>query len=183
MAIFARLSLLFLLLPSLTTQLYAEAIDMQSQFRITMNIANVTCVINQGKGISQNIFMPLLSFQELREGHDKWVNAPLILDCSQSASDPESVELTVMPSNGSRAFGDGSQGKLLTDKEEIALQLRWRINGNPVLLNNEKNIFTPEISTSKIWDLSIKAKTILVNEEIHSGGMYNGTIIININYT
>lgn len=151
--------------------------------RISMVVADVTCQLNNGQGLSQQVAMPLVSVAELQSGQGKSAEAPLTVNCAGSPSQPQSIILSVQPAAGSSLMTDGSDGQLKTNKPSVGLLLTWKHNGQPVSLTGGEDVFLPAMATGGIWDLGIVARTIAVAGETPTGGEYTGAVTLRLRYT
>lgn len=151
---------------------------------ISMNIADVTCQVNSGQGVSQQIIMPIVSLSELQGDNAKSMEAPLKVDCSGSPSQPNYITISVGPSGGSSVIDGGINGMLKTNKTGVGLYLYWKVNSNPVILAPATTTtFYPDISTGGVWDLTMVAKPVAVAGELAVGGDYIGAVIVNLRYS
>lgn len=152
---------------------------------INMVVADVTCNINNGKGINQQIVMPIISWDELEKNSVHSTEVPLLVDCRSSASQPTAISVRLTPANGGGIVGNGSNGILKTDLAGIGLELTWKkLAGSPPvsLLPGDETVFTAVNGSEGIWDLSLLAKPILVHGEIPEMGRYTGMLQINLKY-
>lgn len=151
--------------------------------RISMVVADITCQLNNGQGLSQQIAMPLVSLAELQAGQGRSAEAPLIVNCAGSSTQPQSILLSVQPAAGSSLMTDGSDGQLKTSKTGVGLQLTWKYNGLPVSLAEGDTVFLPAMSQGGVWNLGIVAKTIAVVGETASSGEYTGALTLRLRYS
>lgn len=154
-----------------------------ARMNITMVVADVTCQLNNGKGLNQQVSMPLVSVAELNAGQGKTAEAPLTVNCAGSPSQPAGITLNVQPAAGSTLIGDGSDGGLKTTRAGVGLQLTWKHNGLPVELGGADTLFRPDVATGMVWDLGIVARTIPVDGETVTGGEYRGAVTLNLRYS
>jgi len=151
---------------------------------INMTIADVTCQVNSGAGLSQQVAMPLVSLAELQANLGQSAEAPLKVDCSGSPSQPDSIEVTIEPSGGSSLIGTGDGGMLKTSRTGVGLKLTWKMDGLPVVMTpGIVTTFFPNNAVNHVWDLSIVARPIAISGEVAKGGEYVGAIRLNLRYS
>lgn len=151
---------------------------------INMTIADVTCQVNSGAGLSQQITMPLVSLPDLQANKAQSAEAPLKVDCTGSPSQPNSITVTIEPTGGSSLIGTGDGGMLKTNKAGVGLKLTWKMDGLPVTMTpGIVSTFFPNQAVNHVWDLSIVAKPIAVSGEAAKGGEYVGAIRLNLSYS
>ncbi|MEG0210540.1 hypothetical protein [Hafnia sp.] len=151
---------------------------------INMTIADVTCQVNSGAGLSQQVNMPLMSLVDLQANRGPMVEAPLTVDCTGSPSQPSSITLSVEPTGGSSLLGSGDLGQLKTNQSGIGLKLTWKHDGLPLSLTSATpRVFIPSMAVGNVWDLGIMAQTIAVPGETAKGGEYVGAIRLNLRYS
>lgn len=151
---------------------------------INMTIADVTCQVNSGAGLSQQVTLPLVSLADLQANRGQSAEAPLKVDCTGSPSQPNSITLSVEPVGGSSLIGTGDGGMLKTDKTGVGLKLTWKHDGQPVTMTpNLSSTFFPAMAIGNVWDLGIIAQTIAVPGETAKGGEYVGAIRLNLRYS
>lgn len=170
------------LLLSVEPVLAAPAVP-DATMKISMVVADVTCQLNNGQGLSQQVVMPLVSVAELQAGQGKSADAPLSVNCTNSPSQPQSINLSVQPATGSSLVTDGGDGQLKTSKTGVGLLLTWKHNGQPVDLTGVDTSFLNSMALGGIWDLGIVAKTIAVPGEMTTGGEYTGAITLRLRYS
>lgn len=150
---------------------------------INMLITDVTCSINNGKDISQQIVIPIVSHDTLRKNSAQSTDVPLLVDCRSSASLPAAISVRLNPAGGGAPVGNGI---LKTDLAGIGLELSWKnLAGSPPvsLLPDNETIFTTANGAEGIWDLSLFVKPVLVPGEVPDMGRYVGTLQISLKYS
>ncbi|EBT2497848.1 TPA: hypothetical protein G8O64_004640 [Salmonella enterica] len=159
----------------------ADSVD--TQLFLRMDVVNVTCLINDGAGINQQVNLPLASQAELRAGTAKSGLAKLMVDCSKNLTQPASFEVSLAPSGGVSAVGSGADGILRTDLSGVALKLVWKINGQPASLAfGDYSKFFPSASTPQQWDLSLLVTPQYIPGENIEKGFYKSAVKVNIIY-
>lgn len=152
---------------------------------INMVVTDVTCSINNTKGISQQIIMPIVSHDTLIKNSAQNTEVPLLIDCRSSASQPTSVSIRLNPGSAGTLVGDGSNGILKTDLTGIGIKLTWKnMAGHPPasLLPGHDTVFTTAFGSEGIWDLSLFAQPVLVSGETPEMGRYTGALQISLKY-
>ncbi|EAR9301726.1 fimbrial protein [Salmonella enterica subsp. houtenae serovar 44:z36,[z38]:-] len=150
---------------------------------LTMKVVEVTCQVNGGQGLSQQVVIPQVTVDALKAGNGVSAEAHLQVDCNGSRDQPEGITLSFEPAGGSSLLGDGSRGMLKTDREGVALALTWKYDGTPVSLLPEGRHFMPTMSAGGIWDLSVVARPVAVSGEALSGGRYTAGVRLTMRYT
>ncbi|HGT6054248.1 TPA: hypothetical protein ACM4E9_004420 [Escherichia coli] len=127
-----RLCFILMIMLVMSGTLQATTIMGDVKMGINMEITDVICTTNNGKGISKHIVMPVMSRYDLTKNAVQSTNLPLLLDCSSGASLPSSISLRLDPAAGVILVGDGSNGILKTDLTGIGKALTWEsIAGHP----------------------------------------------------
>lgn len=146
--------------------------------KITMTVADITCQINQGKGISQQVTIPFISTGDLRAGKVKSVEVPLIVDCQASNDQPGIIRVHLTPAGISKVSGDHI---LTTSLDGVGLELGWKNTSLPALIIGEKE-FTPNQATNNVWDFSMIVRPVLLPGKDLTGGQYNAALAVKITY-
>ncbi|EGZ3978023.1 fimbrial protein [Salmonella enterica subsp. enterica serovar Richmond] len=146
--------------------------------KITMTVADITCQINQGKGISQHVAIPIISTGDLSAGKVKSVEVPLLVDCKASIDQPGMIRVHLTPTGVSKASGDHI---LTTSLDGVGLELDWKNTSLPALIIGETE-FTPIQATNNVWDFSMIARPVLLPGKVITGGQYNAALAVRITY-
>lgn len=165
----------------MTQFVYGDSSLPDTTMSIRMIIADVTCNVNDGQGLSKIVFMPPVYIDDFRAEMAKSGEYPLKIDCSKSQTKPDSIHLIVEPA-GASSIVNASTGLLETDKKGVGLKLTWKSTGNPVSLLPIGTSFKNETVNGFIWDLSMLAKPIPIGTEIAKIGQYVGSVKITLRY-
>ncbi|MDR9891411.1 fimbrial protein [Pseudenterobacter timonensis] len=162
---------------------YADRVDnVQTEgvlsSQITMTVADITCHINQGLGISQQIHIPTISTNDLRTGNTKSVEVPLMVDCQASNDQPGSIAIHLVPAGVSTVSGDHT---ITTSLDSVGLELAWKDTSLPALIIGNTE-FTPAQATNNVWDLSLIARPVLLAGKNVTEGNYNASLAIKVTY-
>ena len=159
----------------------AEKVD--TQLSLKMEVVNITCLINDGAGINQQVTLPLASEAELRAGTAKGGLAKLIVDCSKNSNQSSGIKVSLTPVGGVTAVGSAVDGILSTDLSGVALKLVWQTNGQPASLAvGDYYSFPPSASDPQRWNVSLLITPQYVPGEIIGKGFYKSAVKVNIIY-
>ncbi|EBC5055223.1 hypothetical protein CQT90_20600 [Salmonella enterica] len=160
----------------------AERAD--TQLTLQMEVVHITCLINDGVGINQQVYLPLVSQTELRADTAKSGLAKLIVDCSSSSNTPADITVRLTPVGGASVVGSGADGILKTDLSGVALKIVWNSDGQPVsLVPGNATVFSPSASDPLRWDLSFLVTPKMISGEQLGSGHYKSALQINIVYS
>lgn len=163
------------------TSLADEKVDIQ--LSLQMEVVNITCLINDGSGINQQVLLPLASQAELRAGTAQGGLAKLMVDCSNNLTQPAGIEVSLTPVGGVSAVGSAADGILSTDLSGVALKLVWQINGQPAsLAGGDYSSFSPSVSDQQRWNASLLVTPQHIPGEKIGRGSYKSAVKVNIIY-
>ncbi|EDV1002856.1 fimbrial protein [Salmonella enterica subsp. enterica] len=156
----------------------------ETQLTLQMQVVHITCLINDGTGINQQVYLPLTSQAELRAGTAKSALAKLMVDCGSSSDTPANITVSLTPAGGGTLVGSGVDGMLKTDLSGVALNIVWNSNGQPAsLAPGNATVFTPSASDPLRWDLSLLVTPKVINGEKLGGGHYKSALQVKITYS
>lgn len=146
---------------------------------IMMTVADITCQINDGSGISQQVSIPIVTLDELKSGKEKSAEALLLIDCRSSTDQPGKIKISLSPVGNSAVF-DGNT--MTTSLPGLGLRLSWKDRTLPSLILGNTNYSTHHL-TGDVWDFSLVASPVLLGKPDSAVGNYSGTLQIKIQYT
>ncbi|EIP0297788.1 hypothetical protein LRN22_004283 [Salmonella enterica] len=160
----------------------AERAD--TQLNLRMEVAHITCLINDGAGINQQVYIPLASQDELRAGTAKSGLAKLLVDCSKSAVKPVAIKVNLIPEGGASVVGSGTDGILKTDLSGVALKVVWQSNGQPASLAiGNYTTFPASASDPLRWNVSLLVTPQYIQGEAIGKGNYKSALRVNVTYS
>lgn len=159
----------------------AERVD--TQLSLSMEVVNITCLINDGAGINQQVHLPLVSEADLRKGTAKGGLAKIIVDCSNNSDIPVGIRVSLTPARGASVVGSGVDGILRTDLSGVALKLVWQINDQPASLAvGDYSTFSPSASDPLRWNISLLVTPQYIQGDEIGKGFYNSAVKVYVTY-
>ena len=159
------------------------AAEVDTKLSLSMEVVNITCLINDGAGINQQVYLPLASQADLRAGTAKGGLAKLIVDCSNNSDIPTGIKVSLTPAGGASVVGSGVDGILSTDLSGVALKLVWQINDQPASLAiGNSSTFSPSASDPLRWNISLFVTPQYIQGEEIGKGFYKSAVKVHITY-
>ncbi|MEQ5138173.1 fimbrial protein [Providencia alcalifaciens] len=164
---------LFMLMSGYPLHTVADEILPDTVLSISLDIVNITCDINDGKGFNKIIDFDVINETDLLAGKQPAVKTQFIVDCNKSGFKPNNIDIKVYP-GAQGALNNGVGGELKTNLSGVGIYLSW-MDKSPIDLSGKNQRFSANGNNQ--FDVSFFAKPYAQSPSVEKGIMKSSVII------
>nr|WP_282554127.1 fimbrial protein [Providencia rettgeri] len=162
-----------LIIMNCSQNVFADEILPDIQLKISLDVVNITCNINDGKGFNKIVDFKVINETDLLTGKQPAVKTQFIVDCQKSGFKPNNIDIKFRP-GPQGMFNDGSDGKLKTNLSGVGIYLSW-LDSKPIDLSGTNKRFSA--NSHNQFDISFWAKPYAQSQSVEKGIMKSSVII------
>ncbi|HFF1653596.1 TPA: fimbrial protein [Providencia rettgeri] len=166
-------SLIATILIGYSHYVFSDEVLPDTILKISLDIVNITCDINDGKGFNKIVDFKVINEGDLLAGKQPAVKTQFIVDCQKSGFKPSHIDIKFRPGSQG-ALNNGTGGELKTNLSGVGIYLSW-LDVTPIDLSGTNTRFSA--NNNNQFDISFYAKPYAQAQSIEKGVMKSSVII------